>query len=79
MAFDAHGALHVVEALAGASGLYRLRDSGDPGDADAELVVAARSLVGVAFDGSGAAVVVSEDIAYRFDRLPPPAARGAVG
>ena len=82
MAFDAHGALHVVEALAGASGLYRLRHSGDPGDADetdAELVVAARSLVGVAFDGSGAAVVVSEDIAYRFDRLPPAAARGAVG
>lgn len=78
LAFDPHGTLHVVEALAGASGLYRLagtRDDGaseQTGDADvAELVVAAPALIGVAFNRAGAAVVVSESVAYRFDRLAP--------
>ena len=65
MGVDAHGALHVVEALAGASGLYRLI-----ADGETEQVVAASSLVGVAFDDAGGAVVVSGDTAYRFDRLP---------
>ena len=65
LAFDARGTLHVVEALAGASGLYRVR-----ADDEIEQVVAAPSLVGVAFDPSGGAVVVSADTAYRFDRLP---------
>ena len=69
LAFDVHGTLHVVEALAGASGLYRVR-----GVDEAEQVVAAPSLVGVAFDRDGGAVVASEDRAYRFDRLPAPAA-----
>ena len=69
LAFDIHGTLHVVEALAGASGLYRVR-----GVDEAEQVVAAPSLVGVAFDRDGGAVVASEDRAYRFDRLPAPAA-----
>jgi hypothetical protein len=64
LAFDADGALYVVEALAGASGLYRVR-----ADADTEHVVAAPSLVGVAFDPTGGAVVVSDDTAYRFDDL----------
>ena len=65
LAFDAHGALYVVEALAGASGLYRVR-----ADGETEHVVAAPSLVGVAFDPSGGVVVVSDDTAYRFDDLP---------
>ena len=65
MGVDTHGALHVVEALAGASGLYRLLSDGEP-----EQVVAAPSLVGVVFDDAGGAVVVSDDTAYRFDRLP---------
>jgi len=65
LAFDAEGALYVVEALAGASGLYRVR-----ADGDTEHVVAAPSLVGVAFDPSGGVVVVSDDTAYRFDHLP---------
>ena len=69
LAFDVHGTLHVVEALAGASGLYRVW-----GIDEAEQVVAAPSLVGVAFDRDGGAVVASEDRAYRFDRLPAPAA-----
>ena len=65
LAFDAQGTLHIVEALAGASGLYCVR-----ADGGAEHVVAAPSLVGVAFDPSGGAVVVSDDSAYRFDDLP---------
>ena len=68
LAFDARGTLHVVEALAGASGLYRV------GGADeAEQVVAAPGLVGVAFDRHGGAVVASDDRVYRFERLPGPA------
>lgn len=70
LAFDTHGTLYVAEALAGACGLYRVRAGADP-----ELAVAAQRLVGVAFDASGAAVVVSEDTAYRFERWPPVAGR----
>ena len=65
LAFDTQGALYVVEALAGASGLYRVR-----ADGATEHVVAAPSLIGVAFDPSGGVVVVSDDTAYRFDDLP---------
>ena len=68
LAFDLRGTLHVVEALAGASGLYRVR-----GADEAEQVVAAPSLVGVAFDRHGGAVVASDDRVYRFERLPEPA------
>ncbi len=67
LAFDVRGTLHVVEALAGASGLYRVR-----GPDEAEPVVAAPCLVGVAFDRHGGAVVASDDRVYRFDRLPGP-------
>ncbi len=70
LAFDTHGVLYVAEALAGASGLYRVRDGADP-----EFAVAAQGLVGVAFDTAGAAVVVSGDTAYRFERWPPVAGR----
>src|SRR5580765_7164618 len=44
LAFDEHGTLFVVEALAGSSGLYRLAAAGAP-----ELVLAGPSLIGVAF------------------------------
>src|SRR5947207_8409997 len=44
IAFNAAGILHVVEALAGVSGLYRLPPGGAP-----ELVLAGPGLVGVAF------------------------------
>ena len=60
LAFDSQGALYVVEALAGWSGLYRLRTDGK-----AELVVAGQSLVGVAFNPKGGLVVASNDTAYR--------------
>jgi len=60
LGFDAQGTLHVVEALAGAAGLYRL-----PLRGPAELVLAAASLVGVAFGPGGGIVVTSNDTAYR--------------
>ncbi len=65
LAFDAHGALHVVEALAGSSGLYRVPLVGEP-----EMVLAGPGLVGVAFDGHGALVVSSNDTAYRVMTAP---------
>jgi hypothetical protein len=60
LAFDASGTLFVIEALAGSSGLYRVPPSGDP-----DLVLAGPGLVGVAFDGQGVVVVVSNETAYR--------------
>jgi hypothetical protein len=56
--------LFVVEALAGASGLYRVNPDGEP-----ELVVAGSGLIGLAFDSRGAMVVCSSDTAYRFTSL----------
>lgn len=57
------GTLHVVDALAGRSGLYRLRDlEGEP-----ELLVAGCGFIGVAFGPSGEMAVASNDTAYRFD------------
>lgn len=61
MAFDRHGTLHVVEALAGSSGVYAIR----PGR-EAELVVAGAGLVGVAFSASGEMVVASNDSVFSF-------------
>jgi len=59
--FDAAGSLLVIEALAGSSGLYRLRDAEEP-----ELTVAGPDLVGVALDPRGWLVVCSNESAYRF-------------
>src|SRR5689334_4972680 len=63
IAFDARGSLHVVEALAGSSGLYRVPKEGEP-----EMVLAGPGLVGVAFDAHGGLVVSSNDTAYRLTR-----------
>jgi sugar lactone lactonase YvrE len=60
LAFDRDGTLFVVEALAGASGLYRVPLNGDP-----ELVLSGPGLVGVAFDDHGTLVVSSNDTAFR--------------
>jgi sugar lactone lactonase YvrE len=62
LAFDSQGMLYVVEALAGSSGLYRLRDDGSR-----ELVLSGPALVGVAFDPRGGLVVASNETAYRLD------------
>jgi sugar lactone lactonase YvrE len=61
IAFDSRGDLYVVEALAGVSGLYRLRDGADA----PELMLAGPGLVGVAFGSNGSIVVCSNDTAYR--------------
>ena len=62
LAFSPDGVLHVIDALAGVSGLYRFADL----DGEPELVVSGSSLVGVAFGSSGELVVTSNETAYRF-------------
>jgi sugar lactone lactonase YvrE len=60
LAFDADGVLHIVEALAGSSGVYQWRPSGKT------LVVAGARLVGLALGDNGTAFVSSSDTVYRF-------------
>jgi sugar lactone lactonase YvrE len=60
LAFDPNGTLFVVEALAGASGVYGLLEGQEP-----ELVVAGPDLVGLAFDCEGGIVACSADNVYR--------------
>ncbi len=64
LAMSPDGSLFVVEALAGASGLYRVADDGSP-----SLVLAGSGLIGVAFDASGGMVVCTNDTAYRLPRF----------
>jgi sugar lactone lactonase YvrE len=64
LAFDPEGTLHVVEALAGASGVYQLRSSGKT------LVIAGPRTVGIAFGPKGTVVVSSSDTVYRFGTAP---------
>ncbi|RPJ70422.1 MAG: gluconolaconase [Acidobacteria bacterium] len=59
MAIDADGQLYVAEALAGASGIYRVRRGGRH-----ELVVAGSGLVGLALHPSGGMAVVSRENAW---------------
>lgn len=61
LAFDRHGVLHVVEALAGSSGVYAIRAGGAR-----ELVVAGAGLVGVAFHADGSMAVASSDSVFSF-------------
>ena len=63
LAFDQDGVLHVVEALAGGCGLYRLAAGSEP-----ELVLSGEGLVGVAFDGADSVIVASNDTAWRVGR-----------
>ncbi|HTH02305.1 MAG TPA: IPT/TIG domain-containing protein [Vicinamibacterales bacterium] len=67
LAFDAHGDLYVVDAIAGASGLFRL-----PLDrpSEAEEVMSGGSLIGLAFHPDGGFVLASSDTVYRFARSP---------
>lgn len=64
MAFDEAGALHVVDALAGSGGLYRIRLDAP---AEREQLIAGGALIGVAFDPLGGFVVATSDTVYRFD------------
>ncbi len=61
IAFDRHGTLHVVEALAGVSGVYRLPASGAK-----ELFISGARLVGVAFGAGGQIAVASNDTVWTF-------------
>jgi sugar lactone lactonase YvrE len=63
LAVSPDGVLHVIDALAGGSGLYRVADP----DAEPQLVVAGTALVGAAFGPGGELVVASNETAYRFD------------
>ena len=63
LAFAPDGSLHVIDALAGASGLYRFASP----DAEPELVVSGGALVGVAFGPRGELVVASNETVYRFE------------
>jgi sugar lactone lactonase YvrE len=66
LAFGPDDALFVVEALAGASGLYRVElESAAP----PQLVLSGAGLVGVAFDPLGGVVVASNDTAWRLEGL----------
>jgi sugar lactone lactonase YvrE len=64
LAFDAHGHLYVVDAIAGAGGVYRLRLDGPR---EAEQVVAGGALIGLAFDPRGGLVLASSDTVYRLN------------
>src|SRR5688572_6654907 len=63
LAFAPDGALHVVDALAGASGVYRFADV----ERAPELVISGAALVGIAFGPQGELVVASNETAYRFE------------
>ena len=66
LAFGPDGALYIVEALSGASGLYRVElESAAP----PQLVLSGAGLVGVAFDPLGGVVVASNDTAWRLEEL----------
>src|SRR5215813_718894 len=60
IAFNQNGDPFVVEALAGASGVYRIGPDGS-----SELFLAGPGLIGLAFDSFGTMVVCSGETAYR--------------
>lgn len=64
LAFDTHGHLFVVDALAGGGGVYRLRTTGDPMP---EQIVDCSNLIGVAFDPRGGVALASNDTVYKLN------------
>ncbi len=65
LAFDGAGMLLVTEALAGASGVYRIDPNSDA-TSIAEPVLLGPGLVGLALEKNGGVIVCSNDAAYRF-------------
>jgi hypothetical protein len=62
LAFDAAGHLYVVDALAGSSGLYRIR----PGAPESpELLLAGAPLIGLAFDPHGGIALATSEVVYK--------------
>jgi sugar lactone lactonase YvrE len=66
LAFDSTGALFVVDALAGAAGLYKLDVSGQSAPVP-QLMLGAVSLIGVAFDPAGGLILASNDTIWKLD------------
>jgi len=62
LAFDANGHLFVVDALAGSSGLYRIRLDAP---AAPELMLSGGPLIGVAFDPHGGIALAASEVVYR--------------
>ena len=62
LAFDAAGHLFVVDALAGSSGLYRIRL--DAPDAP-ELMLSGGPLIGLAFDPHGGIALAASEVVYK--------------
>lgn len=67
IAFDANGDCYVVDALAGSAGLFKLDVTADA--PEPELVVAAASLVGVAFGPGPVAALASNDTVWKLDGM----------
>ena len=73
LAFDAAGHLFVVDALAGSSGLYRIRLDAPESP---ELMLSGGSLIGLAFDPHGGIALAASETVYRLSvglrgLLPP--------
>ena len=62
LAFDAAGHLYVVDALAGSSGLYRIRLDAP---AAPELVLSGGALIGLAFDPHGGIALAASEVVYK--------------
>jgi DNA-binding beta-propeller fold protein YncE len=62
LAFDSAGNLFVVDALAGSSGLYRIRPDAPQAP---ELMLSGGSLIGLAFDPHGAIALATSEVVYR--------------
>jgi sugar lactone lactonase YvrE len=67
LTFGPDGMLYVVEALAGASGLYRM-DPDPASHAAPECVLTGAGLLGVTFDPRGGLVVVTGEAAWRLEQ-----------
>jgi len=62
LAFDSAGHLFVVDALAGSSGLYRIRPDAPHAP---ELMLSGGSLIGLAFDPHGGLALATSEVVYR--------------
>ena len=66
LAFDAGGALYVVDALAGASTVTRL-DVSSSSSSSREVVVSGPTMIGIAFDPAGGMMLCSNDTIWKLD------------
>jgi sugar lactone lactonase YvrE len=62
LAFDASGHLYVVDALAGSSGLYRIRLDAP---AAPDLMLSGGPLIGLAFDPHGGIALAASEVVYK--------------